>query len=241
MKLKVIDLVIKKGFSQKEAEILIRTGKVKTNIEKILLPSQKIDHKAEIFILENKKYVSRGAEKLKQALDFFEVKVDNLICLDIGSSTGGFTQILLENNAKLVFALDSGLNQLNYKLRNDNRVISMEKTNIKFVKKEDFSSQIDFAVCDVSFISLTKVFPVVKNLLYKNSLFLVLLKPQFEASSKYVEKGGFVNKKFHLFLIEKIKKNASENNFIFIKSCLSPITGKVAKNEEYFLLFKKIN
>ncbi|MBG0730933.1 TlyA family RNA methyltransferase [Mycoplasma sp. 'Moose RK'] len=234
----LVEKIQKMGFEN--AESLIRAGYVKVNDQICWLPSQKISGLEQISINQKFPYVSRGALKLLAAHKQFLLDFSNKIILDIGASAGGFTEICLEKGAKKVFALDSGTNQLDYKLRVDPRVKVMEKTNIRLVNPAFFSDSLDFVVCDVSFISLKKVLVVVKNLLESGKFFLALLKPQFEASSKYVEKGGFVNEKYHQFLINRVVEFAKAD-FELIDSMKSPIKGLKAKNIEYFLLFRRKN
>ncbi|MGL5205050.1 MAG: TlyA family RNA methyltransferase, partial [Metamycoplasmataceae bacterium] len=167
-----------------------------------------------------------------------QINPSGLICLDIGSSTGGFTQVLLEKGAKFVYALDVGTNQLDYKLRSDDRVKSLEKTNLKSINKEMFEQQIDLIVCDVSFISLKYVFDVISDLLLKSSFFIALIKPQYEINSNDVSKKGFAEIELHQEIIDKIVQY-SKDNFEFIKLKQSPILGYKSKNVEYLSLFKR--
>ncbi|WP_315850236.1 SAM-dependent methyltransferase [Mycoplasma struthionis] len=153
-------LLEKTTLLEKEIEYLIRSQKVIVNGEKILLPSLKYEENDITFeILENKKsYVSRGAYKLLKAIEEFKLDIKNKVCLDIGSSTGGFVQVLLENDAKKVYAVDCGTNQLDYSLRINEKVVTYEKTNLKNLNKDYFLEKLDFVSCDVSFISLKHVF-----------------------------------------------------------------------------------
>ncbi|VEU59312.1 TlyA family RNA methyltransferase [Mesomycoplasma neurolyticum] len=239
MKIKLLDLVLKKGY--KNAEILIRIGKVKVNNEIILLPHQKVKIDSIIQIdYQEKKWVSRGALKLLRAIEFFNLNFENKIVLDIGSSTGGFTQVALENKAKKIYALDSGTNQIDYSLRQNSKIIVMEKTNLKTISFQLFNEIIDIIVCDVSFISLKEVFKVIGEISDYNTEIVLLIKPQFEASSKYVEKKGYVDEKYHDFLIDRVIKYGLEYNFKLLNITESPITGNKSKNKEYLALFKKV-
>ncbi|MXR05849.1 TlyA family RNA methyltransferase [Mycoplasma flocculare] len=232
------DKVLKMGF--KKAESLIRTGYVKVNNQICYLPSQKISNLDYVSVKEKSDYVSRGALKLLAAYENFELDFKGKTILDIGASKGGFTQICLKKGAKKVYALDSGTNQLDYSLRINPKVFVKEKTNIKHVNKGFFDDKIDLIVCDVSFISLKKVLDVVKNLLDEGKNFIALLKPQFEASSKYVQKGGKVAKEYHKFLIDRIVKFAKPS-FELKNFMESPIKGLKSKNTEYFLHFVRKN
>ncbi|WP_341501042.1 TlyA family RNA methyltransferase [Mesomycoplasma ovipneumoniae] len=234
----LLSKILSMGFEK--AESLIKTGHVKVNNKICLLPAYKIKNLDQVTVEIKEKYVSRGAIKLLWAYEKFGLDFNDKIVLDIGSSKGGFTQICLEKGAKKVFALDSGLNQLDYSLRIDPRVSVKEKTNIKYVTSDFFDEKIDIIVCDVSFISLKIVVSVVKNLLKKGQSFIALFKPQFEASSKYVQKGGYVSPEFHEFLINRLVEFA-KNDFDFVNSTKSPIKGLKSKNIEYFLHFIKKN
>ncbi len=230
------------NFSLKEADALIRSGKVLVNSEKIFLPSLKFDEakiKIEFLDQNQKKYVSRAAYKLLAAIDRFNINVNNKVCLDIGSSTGGFVQVLLNSGAKKVYAIDSGTNQLDYNLRVNKKVSVHEKTNLKVLTKEFFNESIEFVSCDVSFISLKHVFNVCNDILSSGTFLMALIKPQFEASSKYVEIGGYVNPTHHEFIINKIILYANKFNFKLVNIDQSPILGGKSKNIEYISLFVK--
>ncbi len=234
----LLQKLIEMNYDEKLADSLIRIGSVLVNQEPITMPQTKIKGDAIIKIKESKKYVSRGAYKLLSALEEFAINPKHLVCLDIGSSTGGFTQVLLERGAKFVYALDVGTNQLEYKLRSDIRVKSLEKTNLKQISKNMFDQQIDLIVCDVSFISLKQVFDVIAPILKQNTHFIALIKPQYEANSNDISKGGFAKVELHKEIIDKIILY-SEKNFEFMKLKESPILGSKSKNIEYLSLFKR--
>ncbi len=184
------------------------------------------------------KYVSRGGLKLEKAMEF-GICLDGKICLDIGASTGGFTDCMLQNGAAAVYAIDVGYGQLAWKLRQDPRVICMEKTNIRYVKPEDIADTADFASIDVSFISLTKVLIPVKNLLGENGRIICLIKPQFEAGREKVGKKGVVrDKAVHEEVIEKIVDFALAEGFMVRGLTYSPIKGPEG-NIEYLLFLEK--
>lgn len=224
----------------KEAQGLILAGKVHTDSFKVILPSEKIKITENLYIkTKDRIFISRGGEKLQKALIEFNIILNDLVCLDVGASTGGFTHCMLENGAKKVYAVDSGTNQLDLLLRNDPRVIAMEKYNFKLAKMGDFPELIDFIAIDVSFISLKNIFPNAKLLLKANGYIVALVKPQFEASSNLVA-GGYVDRIYHPEILDNVKRYALENNLIFIDAIESPILGQKKKNIEYLFLLKKM-
>lgn len=185
------------------------------------------------------KYVSRGGYKLEKAIEQYGVSVQDKVCMDVGSSTGGFTDCMLQNGAVKVYAVDVGTNQLAWSLRSDDRVISMEKTNIRYVTREDISEPIAFASIDVAFISLTKVLIPVRNLLEKKGQVVCLIKPQFEAGREKVGKKGVVREKsVHIEVIEKVIKYAVSIGFTILNLDYSPIKGPEG-NIEYLLYIEK--
>ena len=186
-------------------------------------------------------YVSRGGLKLEKAMENFDVTIDGKICMDVGSSTGGFTDCMLQNGAVKVYAVDVGHGQLAWKLRNDDRVVVMEKTNIRYVTLEDerIEGPIDFASIDVSFISLTKVLGPVKALLTDDGQIVCLIKPQFEAGREKVGKHGVVrDKSVHLEVIEKVIAFAISIGFEIKNLEFSPVKGPEG-NIEYLLHLQK--
>ena len=237
----LVEKLLSLGYSNKEALGLIMSGNVLVNEEIIIKGSTKIKETDVIRIKSKKKWVSRGSYKLLEAIEKFNLDLTNKICLDVGASTGGFTQVLLTNGVKKVYALDSGTNQLDFTLRQNEKVISLEKTNLKSINDDMFEEKIDFICCDVSFISVKKLFDVLSktNVLANDNYVLILIKPQFEASSNIVEKGGFVNKIHHKDIIDSIISYAIKLNFIFLSIIESPIKGNVSKNIEYLALFRK--
>lgn len=184
-------------------------------------------------------YVSRGGLKLEKAMKNFNLSLKDRICMDVGASTGGFTDCMLQNGAVKVYSVDVGYGQLDWKLRNDPRVVCMEKTNIRYVLPEHIEEQVDFASIDVSFISLTKVLLPVRNLLSGGGEIVCLIKPQFEAGREKVGKKGVVrDPAVHLEVIEKVISYASS---IFLKPLhlsFSPIKGPEG-NIEYLLHLRK--
>ena len=184
-------------------------------------------------------YVSRGGLKLEKALANFDVDVKDCVCTDVGSSTGGFTDCMLQNGAKKVYAIDVGRGQLDWKLRNDPRVVCMEKTNIRYVTPEDIGEPVDFSSIDVSFISLTKVLTPIRDYLKADGEIVALIKPQFEAGREKVGKKGVVREKStHREVIRKVMDHAQSIGFDFCALDFSPIKGPEG-NIEYLIHLKK--
>ena len=185
------------------------------------------------------KYVSRGGFKLEKAVDEFGVCLNGKTCMDVGSSTGGFTDCMLQNGAVKVFAIDVGTNQLAWKLRTDERVVSMEKTNIRYVTPEDIGQQVDFVSIDVAFISLSKVLGPVYELMAENAEIVCLIKPQFEAGREKVGKKGVVrDRKVHEEVIVAVTTMAAGCGFELLNLDYSPIKGPEG-NIEYLLYARK--
>lgn len=184
-------------------------------------------------------YVSRGGLKLEKAIHNFDVSVDGKVCTDVGSSTGGFTDCMLQNGAKKVFAIDVGRGQLDWKLRQDERVVCMEKTNIRYVTPEDLGEPIDFSSIDVSFISLTKVLFPIHEYLTEHGQIVALIKPQFEAGREKVGKKGVVREKStHLEVIDMVIQYAMSIGFSVLNLEFSPIKGPEG-NIEYLVHLEK--
>ena len=184
-------------------------------------------------------YVSRGGLKLEKAVANFDVHLQDKVCTDVGSSTGGFTDCMLQNGAKKVFAIDVGRGQLAWKLRNDERVVCMEKTNIRYVTPEDLGERIDFSSIDVSFISLTKVLLAIRNYLKDDGQIVALIKPQFEAGREKVGKKGVVREKStHYEVIELVLSYAVSIGFKVLDLDFSPIKGPEG-NIEYLVHLQK--
>ena len=176
--------------------------------------------------------------KLEKAFQVFPIQVQAFVCIDIGASTGGFTDCMLQNGAKKVYAVDVGHGQLDWKLRNDERVICMEKTNFRYVTKEQIPEELDFAATDVSFISLTKILPPAKALLKKDAYMICLIKPQFEAGREKVGKKGVVtDPKVHKEVIVNVESFAASIGFEIMGLDFSPIKGPEG-NIEYLLWLK---
>ncbi|MGX9339534.1 TlyA family RNA methyltransferase [Mycoplasma sp. 332] len=240
---KTLKQLIKEKFllDEKTIDSLAMQGRIIVNNEKVFYPTLRFSDDCVITIKQKKdNYVSRGAYKLKEAIKEYGINVEDKVCLDIGSSTGGFVQVLLENKARKVYALDSGTNQLAFSLRINDKVVVYEKTNLKVINNNLFGEDINLVTCDVSFISLKYVFEVCNKTFGNGVLLVALIKPQFEASSKYVEPGGYVPKQHHEYIINKVINIARENNFILLKPIIeSPIRGEKSKNIEYLSFFVK--
>ena len=227
--------------TREKARVAIMEGKVFVNNQKEDKPGTMIKEDAQVeFRGEKLKYVSRGGYKLEKAVNVFDIKLEDKVCIDIGASTGGFTDVMLQNGAKKVYAIDCGTNQLDYRLRTDDRVVPMENTNARYLTKENIdNSLIDFVTVDVSFISLDKIIGVVYEVLKENGEAVLLIKPQFEAGKELVEKGGVVrSKKTHISVIKKVIEICKNNNFAIMGLDYSPIKG-LAGNIEYLIYIVK--
>ncbi|WP_277673428.1 TlyA family RNA methyltransferase [Piscibacillus halophilus] len=229
-KVRLDTLLVEQGFfdSREKAKRSIMAGLVFHKHERLDKPGLKIDPSTEITIKGKAiPYVSRGGLKLEKALKVFNIDVQDRLILDIGSSTGGFTDCALQNGAREVYAIDVGYNQLDWKLRNDGRVHVMERTNFRYVTKEDLKHGLpERAVTDVSFISLKLIFPVLKNLLKDQSDIVALIKPQFEAGREQVGKKGIVrDSKVHEEVIRNVTNFIYEDGFDILGLDYSPITG----------------
>ena len=226
--------------SREKAKASVMAGLIYVDGQRTDKPGTPVDTKAEISVKEDLcPYVSRGGLKLEKAIEVFGFSLDGKTAADIGASTGGFTDCMLKNGARKVFAIDVGYGQLDWKLRNDPRVVCMEKTNIRYVVPEDLGEPADFSSIDVSFISLTKVLLPVRNLLTDEGEIVCLIKPQFEAGKEKVGKKGVVrDPAVHQEVIEKVRDYAMS---IFMEPChlsFSPIKGPEG-NIEYLLHLKK--
>lgn len=227
--------------SREKAKAIIMAGQVFVNGQREDKAGTTFDEtKAHIEIKgKTLKYVSRGGLKLEKAMTVFDVDVRDKVCMDIGSSTGGFTDCMLQNGARKVFAVDVGHGQLDWKLRNDPRVVCMERTNIRYVRPEDVGEPIAFASVDVSFISLTKVLPAARALLSGNGQMVCLIKPQFEAGREKVGKKGVVrDKNVHVEVIRMIMEHVKEQHFAVLGLDYSPIKGPEG-NIEYLIHIEK--
>ena len=235
-------LLVKRGLaeSREKAKAVIMSGIVYVDGQKEDKAGQTFADTANIEVRGSTlKYVSRGGLKLEKAMECFDVSVKDKVCMDIGASSGGFTDCMLQNGAKKVYAVDVGHGQLAWKLRNDTRVVVMEKTNIRYVKPEDIGESIDFASIDVSFISLSKVLPAAYNLLGERGEIVALIKPQFEAGREKVGKKGVVREKStHIEVIQNCFAYANENGFFVRELEFSPVKGPEGNIEYLYHLVK---
>lgn len=237
--------LLDRGFfpTREKARVAIMEGNVFVNNQKEDKPGTMIKEDATVeYRGEKLKYVSRGGLKLERAVEVFNIDLKDKTCIDIGASTGGFTDLMLQNGVKKVFAVDCGTNQLDYKLRTNNQVIVMENTNARYLTRKDIGDDIiDLVTVDVSFISLTKILPVIKELLRRGGEAVLLIKPQFEAGKELVEKNGVVrDKEVHKQVVKYIIKYCTNNNFCIKGLDYSPIKGP-AGNIEYLLYISNIN
>lgn len=222
-------LLVEKGLfeSREKAKRSIMAGLVYVDNQKLDKAGTMVKEEADIVVKGPAiKYVSRGGLKLEKAIENFGLNLDNTVCMDIGASTGGFTDCMLQNGATKVFSVDVGYGQLDWKLRNDERVVNMERTNIRYVTEEEIGESLDFASIDVSFISLSLVLPVARKLLKDDGEIIFLIKPQFEAGREKVKKNGVVrDKSVHIDVVNKVLNIAGNLGFNLKNLTYSPIKG----------------
>src|SRR5690625_4044477 len=222
-------LLVKRNLidSREKAKRLIMAGLVFSGNNRLDKPGMKVDETISLHIKETLRYVGRGGYKLEKALTEFNTSIHGKIVVDIGSSTGGFTDCALQNGATSVYAIDVGYNQLAWKLRSDERVIVMEKTNFRHVTKDDFTRGLpNYATIDVSFISLRLILPVLKQILTADSEIVALVKPQFEAEREQVGKKGVIrDRKIHEEVLRKVFTFVLDEGFTILDGTFSPITG----------------
>jgi 23S rRNA (cytidine1920-2'-O)/16S rRNA (cytidine1409-2'-O)-methyltransferase len=246
LKFRLDKLLVDRGLaaSRERAQALILAGTVLVNNQKIEKAGAQVEEDVAVRLLgEDLKYVSRGGLKLEHALEHWQINVTDKVCLDVGASTGGFTDCLLQRGAALVVAIDTGYGQMDFKLRQDSRVRLLEKTNARYATEEVIGEKVDLIVVDVAFISATLVLPPVVNATFPRSLderggrqLIVLVKPQFEAGREFVSKGGIVrDEAAQLASIEKVKKTVLELGCVRTDVVESPILG--AEGNREFLLW----
>ncbi len=243
MKERLDVLLVERGLaaSREKAKAIIMSGSVYVKGQREDKPGTNIDvSETDIEVRSNPlKYVSRGGLKLEKAIEEFGIDPKGWICMDIGSSTGGFTDCMLRNGAVKVYSIDVGHGQLDWKLRNDERVVCMEKTNFRYMTPDRIEDAIDLASADVSFISLDKILPPAFAILKEHGIMVCLIKPQFEAGREQVGKKGVVrDRKVHEEVIGRILDVAAENGFAPTGLTFSPIKGPEG-NIEYLLLLEK--
>ncbi len=242
MKERLDVLLVERGLapSREKAKTMIMEGNVFVDGQREDKAGQSFDTKAAIEVRgDTLKYVSRGGLKLEKAMEQYGIALEGAVCMDIGASTGGFTDCMLQNGAKKVYSVDVGYGQFAWKLRGDPRVVCMEKTNIRYVTPEDIGEALDFASVDVSFISLTKILLPARELLRDGGRMVCLIKPQFEAGREKVGKKGVVREpSVHEEVINKVAAFAGELGFTALGLTYSPIKGPEG-NIEYLLYIQK--
>ncbi len=228
-------LLVQNGLaeSREQAQRLIHAGMVRVNEQPAGKPGHQYPDDADLFVKEKEKYVSRGGLKIEGAWKQFHFDLAGAICLDIGSSTGGFTDFMLQQGAVKVYAVDCGTNQLHYRLREDSRVVVMENTNARYLTEVDIPEKADFCSIDTSFISLTHILPPLKMLIKPGGHIVSLIKPQFEAGKEQVGKGGVVrDPAVHEEVVNKVKHFGTEElGFQWLGICESPIKGPAGNIE----------
>jgi len=237
-KKRIDSLMVEKGLveSRAKAQALLMAGEVVVGEKTITKPGTLISEEAEVTILEPPPFVSRGGIKLEYALDQFQLDVSDKVAADIGASTGGFTDCLLQRGANKVYAIDVGYGQLDYRLRQDSRVVVMERTNARY--PIPLPEKVDLATIDLSFISVKKVIPSVAKLLKDDGYLLVLFKPQFEAERREVGKGGVIKEpQLHATVLGRFIAWVVEHDFRLKGLVASPILGAEG-NKEFFILLK---
>jgi 23S rRNA (cytidine1920-2'-O)/16S rRNA (cytidine1409-2'-O)-methyltransferase len=235
-----LDLIlVERGLveSREKARALILAGQVLVDGQKLDKAGHAISPEARIELLESPRYVGRGGLKLEAALDHFGIQVAGKVCLDIGSSTGGFTDCLLQRGAARVYAIDVGTGQLDWKLRNDPRVVVEEQVNARYLTRAEVPEQIALTVCDVSFISITMILPALENLLAENGEMIILVKPQFELEREQVGKGGIIrDPRLHQQACHRVRDAVQRLGFQ-TDIIPSPVLG--AEGNQEFLLYAR--
>lgn len=238
-KRRIDTLLVARGLveSREKARVLVMEGAVRVDNKTIIKPSALVEEAADIQILQPPKFVSRGGLKLEYALEQFQLDVNGVVAVDVGASTGGFTDCLLKRGASRVYAVDVGYGQLDYRLRQDPRVVVMERVNARY--QFTLPEPVDLATIDVSFISVEKVVPTVARLVKNGGHLIVLVKPQFEAGKKQVGKGGVVKDPLvHATILGRFICWAVDHNFRLGGLVASPILGAEG-NKEFLVLLKK--
>lgn len=235
-------MVTQRGYaeSREQAQRLIMAGKVRVDGQIATKSGHRLDESASIEVEAPVRFVGRGGDKLEAAFEAFDLDVNGMICLDIGSSTGGFTDCLLQHGAARVYAVDVGKGLLHWKLRNNERVAVREDTNARYLSRSDVPEPVQFAAIDVSFISLTKILPAVTEIFADGARLVSLIKPQFEAGRNQVGKGGVVkDPEVHRRVIEKIRTfGQTESGLIWQGMVECPVKGP-AGNAEFFAYWSK--
>ena len=242
MKKRIDILLFENGLapSREKARALIMAGQVYVNNQKCDKPGEQVAEDAKLEVRgDTLPYVSRGGLKLEKAMQCFPIHLEDTICMDVGASTGGFTDCMLQNGAARVYSIDVGYGQLAWKLRTDERVVNLERTNARYLTKEQIPEEIDFFSVDVSFISLKLILPAILPLLKENGQGVCLIKPQFEAGREKVGKKGVVRDKVvHREVVESVCGFAAENGFSVLGLTFSPVKGPEG-NIEYLVHLQK--
>lgn len=223
--------------SRSEAKRFILEGKVLINGQVAEKPNINVNAHDNIELIEGKKYVSRGGFKLEHALEIFQINVNDLIALDIGVSTGGFTDCLLKKGVKKVYAVDVGYGQIDLSLRKDNRIILLERTNARYLSRNEVPEEVDIVTIDVSFISILKILPAISKLIKDNANIVSLIKPQFESNRRNLIKGVIKNSEVHIEILNSLICEIQKIGLNVVYLTYSPIKGGKG-NIEYFF---KIN
>ena len=235
-------LLVERGFAptRQKAQAIIMAGSVFVAGQRVDKPGTAVANEAELEVRGHTlRYVSRGGLKLEKAMQTFPITLEGKTCADIGASTGGFTDCMLQNGARRVYAVDVGYGQLDWKLRSDERVVCLERTNARYLSAEQIPEPLNFASIDVSFISLKLIFPALYPLLREGGEIACLIKPQFEAGREKVGKKGVVrDPAVHLEVLQQFLQHAKENNFTVLGITYSPIRGPEG-NIEYLGFLRK--
>jgi 23S rRNA (cytidine1920-2'-O)/16S rRNA (cytidine1409-2'-O)-methyltransferase len=225
--------------SRTKAQATIMAGRVFIDGKKIDKPGTKFKEIKNVEIKERLKYVSRGALKLKTAYEEFNLDFKDKVCMDIGASTGGFTDFMLDKGAKKVYAIDVGYGQLHYKLRNDERVVNLEKTNFRYFDEPELYEKFDVIVGDLSFISITKIFENAMKYLKKDGIAVFLVKPQFEAGKGKTEKGVVKDEEIRKEVLFNIVSFVFDSGYFVNDVCISGIKGAKKGNVEFLILISR--
>lgn len=234
-------LIVDRGLarSRDEAKRIIMSGMVIANNKVITKPGIRVVDDADIEVKYKAKYVSRGGYKLEKVLNEYNIEVTGKICMDIGASTGGFTDCLLQKGAAKVYAVDVGKGLLDYKLRNNSRIVIIEKTNARYITGDRIPEKVQIITVDVSFISVVKIIPNILNFISDDGILIVLIKPQFESERKFVRKGGIVkNPEIHKQILNKLKNFFLSLGLNIFAITFSPILGQKGNIEYFFILGK---
>ncbi len=238
-KIRLDRLIVERGLaeSREKAQALILAGRILVAGRESGKPGQLVSADSEVTLAGPPlPYVSRGGLKLEAALDRYGIDVRDAVCLDLGASTGGFTDCLLQRGARRVYAVDAGTGQLDWRLRQDPRVVVREKTNARHLRWETVGEPVDLVTCDVSFISVTLILPALAQFLHAQSRIVVLAKPQFEAGRRQVGKGGIVrDPRVHREVVEKVSAAVKSLGFEQVEAMESPVAG--AEGNREFLVY----